>query len=426
MNPGTSDQASPANAPLRRFDVSVRTLVLVPLTAAACIILLRLMPVVLVLVIAMMIMGTLNPAVRWLERHHIKRGWAVLLSFVSLVVVGAALLVLTLAPLISQVEALVSQEPQLREHVADVLSRSSYTASYADRVRHFEYSSLVESTGPQVLVASTRVIEALTYGVSAIFLALYMMIDRDRLRGGLFGVVPRTYHVRFARILLNLETIVGGYIRGQALTCALMAVFTFIILLICKVPNPLALAAFAGFADLLPYIGAMLAVGPAALAAATRGLPTVLIVAGLLFAYQEFESRFIVPRVYGRVLRLPSAVVLIALLAGGVLGGIMGALLALPAAAALRMLLLSSRVLLPGEQVDEEHIRLKDEQAERAYAERTAGVPADEASAVAMELSERRLQDEGELALETPMTGGLLKPRQQLLAADISSTSGGH
>jgi predicted PurR-regulated permease PerM len=408
------DQAVRATAPLRRFDVSVRTLVLVPLTAAACFLLLRLLPVVLVLVLALMIMGTMNPAVRWLEHHHIKRNWAVVISFALVLLAGAGLIVLTLAPLIAQVQSLIGQEPQLREHIADTLSHSSYTAGYADRVRNFEYGSLVESTGPQVLIASTHVLEWVTYGFTAIFLALYMMIDRDRLRGGLFAVVPRAYHVRLARILLNLETIVGGYIRGQALTCAFMAVFTFVVLLVCRVPNPLALAAFAGIADLLPYVGAILAVGPAALAAASRGLPTVLVVAAVLFAYQEFESRIIVPRVYGRVLRLPSAVVLLALLAGGVLGGIMGALLALPAAAALRMLLMSSRVVLPGEQVDDERIRMRDEQVERAYAERSAGAPADQASAVAMELSKKRLQEEGELALETPMTSGL-SPDERVL-----------
>jgi predicted PurR-regulated permease PerM len=76
-----------------------------------------------------------------------------------------------------------------------------------------------------------------------------------------------------ARVRLILETIVGGYIRGQALTCALMASLTWILLTACRVPNALALAMFAGVADLLPpYVGAMLAVAPAALVASMQGL----------------------------------------------------------------------------------------------------------------------------------------------------------
>jgi len=406
--PSASDPAlRTEHVSTRRLDVSVRTLVLVPLTAAACFLLLRLLPVLLVLILALLLVGTLNPAVRWLERHHIKRTWGVLCVFGTLALVGVAVGVLTLAPLIAQVQSLVAHEPELRNKVASALSESSYTAGLAERLRNVQYSALAESSAPQMLIASKSVVAWVAYGVSAIFLALYVMIDRDRLRGGLFAITPRVYHVRLARILLNLETIVGGYIRGQALTCAFAATFTFAVLLVCRVPNALALAMFAGMADLLPYVGAMLAVGPAALAAATRGLPTVLLVSALLFSYQEFESRFIVPRVYGRVLRLPSAVVLFALLAGGALMGIMGALLALPAAAAIRMLLLSSRGLLPGEQVDDERLRALDERAERSYAERTLGAPAEQAAAIALEISEVRLREEGEQALEVPMTGGV-------------------
>jgi hypothetical protein len=98
--------------------------------------------------------------------------------------------------------------------------------------------------------------------------------------------------------------------------------------------------------------------------------------------------------------------VLISLLAGGALMGIPGALLALPTAAALRMLELASRVVLPGDCVDDERIRARDEHAEQQYAERAQGAPADQAAAIAVEVSEQRLRQDGELALEVPMTRG--------------------
>jgi predicted PurR-regulated permease PerM len=208
-------------------------------------------------------------------------------------------------------------------------------------------------------------------------------------------------------VLINLETIVGGYIRGQALTSAFMAVFTFGLLLACGVPNPLALAAFAGVADVLPYIGAALAIGPSAAAtAASQDLVRVLIVVGVMLAYQEFESRVIVPRVYGRVLRLPSSMVLLALLVGGVLMGVIGALLALPVAAALRMLFQEARTILPGERFDDSTIRERDARAEREYSDRTENMPSQEAAAVAIEITHARLEEEGgrEAALDVPMT----------------------
>jgi predicted PurR-regulated permease PerM len=225
-------------------------------------------------------------------------------------------------------------------------------------------------------------------------LALYVMIDRDRLRGELFAMLPRSQHVRLSRVLLKLETIVSGYIRGQVLTSALMAIFVFALLALCRISNPLPIALFAGLADVLPYIGGILSIVPAALAASPKGWVVVAIVIAVLLAYQEFESRFLVPRIYGRALRLPSSIVLLALLVGGTLMGIVGALLALPVAAAIRMLIEELRVMLPGEQLDDSVVRHRDESGEEEYAQRTEGVPVVKAAAIAIEISEERQHEE--------------------------------
>jgi len=87
-----------------------------------------------------------------------------------------------------------------------------------------KYDEIFRSSASSVLSFSTKLVEGIAYLVGAIFLALYMMLDRDRLRGALFAVVSRSHHIRLSRILVNLETIVGGYIRGQVITSALMAV----------------------------------------------------------------------------------------------------------------------------------------------------------------------------------------------------------
>src|SRR5660397_24002 len=83
--------------------------------------------------------------------------------------------------------------------------------------------------------------------------------------------------------------------------------------------DALAIAAFAGVADVLPYIGALLSVGAAVAAALSRGPTVIVVVLVLMLAYEELESRVIIPRIYGRALRLPSSVILFSLLAGTVL-----------------------------------------------------------------------------------------------------------
>jgi predicted PurR-regulated permease PerM len=364
------------------------------LIASGCWLLIHLAPVLLALVMSLFLIGTLNPAVEWLERHRIRRGWGVPLVFTTLLLVGVLLGMLTLPSLFSQVRELVEHEPQLRSTLAEWLSRTPMLKPLAQDVRELKYAPLAKAAAGSVWLASATAVAYFGYLVSAVFLALYMMLDRDRLRGAMFAMIPRDHHLPLSRVLLNLERIVGGYIRGQALTSGLMAGFAFILLTACGVPSALALAVFAGLADVLPYVGVVLSVGPMAVAAMSVGLIPAVIVVTVMLAYEEFESRFLVPRIYGQTLRLPSSMVLLALLVGGTLMGIVGALLALPLAAAIRMLVEELRVDLPGDSVDDTSQRERDARAEREYVNRSEGVPAARAAAIAVEMSQEQLGEQ--------------------------------
>ncbi|MGZ5380893.1 MAG: AI-2E family transporter, partial [Thermoanaerobaculia bacterium] len=333
-----------------RFELSPKTMVALLLVGASLWLLIRLWPVLLVLVAALVVAGTLSPAVRWLEEKHVRRGAGIAIVFAAFFILALLGFAITVPTLLSQAAALLEHEPALRARLANLLAGYHPSAPLAHWLRGLKYDALTGTFGATAFSFSVRVFGIAAYGVSALFLGLYIMIDRDRLRGGLFAVVPRSHHIRLSRIMMNLETIVGAYIRGQMLTSLLMAVFTFVLLKACGVENALALAVFAGLADVLPYIGALLSVGPAFLAALSRGPVVAAVVLVLMLAYEEFENRVLVPRIYGRMLRLPASVILFALLAGGTLMGILGALLALPVAAAAMMLIEELRVELPGEQ----------------------------------------------------------------------------
>jgi len=378
------------------FGLSTKTIVTLVLLIASLWLLVRLWPVLLVVVAALVVAGTLSPAVRWLETKHVRRGAGIALVFAAFFIFALLVVALTLPALVSQATALLDHEPALRARLANVLTGSHLTAPLAHWIRGLKIDSLPGTLGTTALDFSVRVFAIAAYSLSALFLALYVMIDRDRLRGGLYAVVPRSHHVRLSRIVMSLETIVGAYIRGQLLTSLLMAVFTFVLLTACGVENALALAVFAGLADVLPYIGPLLSVGPAFLAALSRGPAVAAVVLVLMLAYEEFESRVLIPRIYGRALRLPASVVMFALLAGGTLMGILGALLALPVAAAVMMLIEELRVDLPGERegLVDTQVREADDRGEDEYERRTEGVPAEQAAAIAVEISEDRRQEE--------------------------------
>ena len=219
------------------------------------------------------------------------------------------------------------------------------------------------------------------------FLSFYLLADGKRSQGVLYAVVPREYHMRLARILQNLEAIVGGYMRGQLITSAAIGLFTFLLLFILKVPNALSIALFAALADVIPFVGGLLATAPAVLSALSRGLPVGVVVLAVLFVYQEFENRILVPRVYGRALRLAPTTVVLALIAGGLLYGVLGALLALPIAAGLQMMLTELRVEMPGDDSADRLALARDAKTEATYERMSAGATAPEAGQIAKTLA---------------------------------------
>jgi predicted PurR-regulated permease PerM len=379
-----------------RIVPSPGTLIILVLLIPGLWLLNQLLPVLLVLVAALIIVGTISPAIRWLEKRRMRRGLDIAIVFTALVVLTVLFITLTIPSLMTQVINLLEQEPALHSRLVTWLEGSHLTSPLAELLRHVHPGDLVTMATSDPIEFSRRVVAIFAYILSSVFLALYIMIDRDRLRGGLFLVVPRSHHIRLSRVMLNLETIVGGYIRGQVITSALMAIFVYLLLKACGVSEALAIAAFAGVADVLPYIGALLSVGAAVAAALSRGPTVIVVVLVLMLAYEELESRVIIPRIYGRALRLPSSVILFSLLAGTVLWGIPGALLALPVAAAMRMLIEELRVELPGQQQQAEDVetRERDNRGEEEYEHRTEGMPAAQAAAIAVEISADRQSEE--------------------------------
>ena len=394
--------------PLLRFEISARTLGLALLAVAAVWCAIQLVNVLIVVTVALIIVGTVNPLVGSLERRGFRRGRALAAVFVVLGLVIVALLVLMIPAVVSQLLELTTEAPRARDHLVTWLGQYESATSIAKSVHGLPVDDLMARAGAAVLGYSTAIITAIGYAVTTMFLAIYLLADPVRSKGTLYALVPRHYHLKLARILMNLEVIVGGYVRGQLITSAAITLFVFGLLTILDIDNALALAIFAGFTDVIPFVGGMIGSAPVIIAASRAGASTAIAVAILMFVYQEIESRILIPRVYGGVLRLSPAVVIIALLIGGTLLGILGALLALPIAAGVQMLMRELRVELPGEERADGAVRAADAKEEQIYEQLTIGVTAANAGVIAGELAEKTEENEGdahELCMPTsPMT----------------------
>jgi predicted PurR-regulated permease PerM len=358
----------------------------------------RLWPVVLVLAVSLILLGTANPLVSRLQRRGLSRGVGVALILMAALLTTSGLALITVPALWAQVAHMLQELPGAQLRLADWLARSPMGAQLAETVRNARVESLLMSSSRQAMAYSSDAAALLGYGATSVALAVYLLIDPHHAQGGLYAIVPRIYHVRLARIVLNLETIVGGYMRGQLLTSGAMGLFVFVLLTVCRIPNALAMAAFAAVADVIPFVGGVLALAPVVLAVLPHGKGLTLVVVVAMILYQEFENRVLIPRVYGRALRLSAAAVTLALLVGGQLLGMVGALLALPFAAAIRMVVLELRVELPGELAEGPESRQRDAQAEETYAVLSAGAPAQEAAVIAVAIAgEGRKESEREV-----------------------------
>jgi len=370
-----------------RFEIAPRSIAWILATIVGVWLFLQLRAIVLLLVVALVFAGTFNPLVEWIERRGLKRVYALTLLSVALLLVTSLLIFLMGPPLIEQLAQIVRDAPRHREQLIALLQQRDVTAPLARAVQNAGLQEMFASIESDLVSYSSRAITAVGWAVTTLFLSFYFLADGKRTQGALYAIVPRDYHMRLARILQNLETIVGGYMRGQLITSAAIGLFTFLLLVICKVPNALFLAWFAALADVIPFIGGLLATAPAVLAALSRGVPTGIVVLVALFLYQEVENRILVPKVYGRVLRLSSTTVVLALVAGGVLYGVIGALLALPIAAGLQMMLAELRVELPGDDSDDRSEIARDAKTEATYERMSAGATAPEAGQIARDLA---------------------------------------
>ncbi|MBS1121979.1 MAG: family transporter [Deltaproteobacteria bacterium] len=408
-----------------RIEIAPRTIGYVLLVAAGVWMIVQLSAVLVVILVALVLAGTLDPLVQWLERRGLRRGRALILLFLAITAAIGAILLLTVPPLISQLMHLIEDAPKTRDNIVRSLHGYPWAKPIVQAVKAIPVNDLVVRAGNGLIGYSEQILTVIGYTITTVVLAIYLLVDPVRARGMLYAVVPRNHHVKLARILLELKTIVGGYMRGQLITSISIGVFVFALLTAFRVEDALALALFAAMTDIIPFIGGYIASVPVIAAVAGSGSAAVIGVTAIMILYQEFESRILVPRVYGRVLRLPPAIVLIALLVGGMLMGILGALLALPIAAGIQMVVRELRVELPGESPSSDATRQRDEKAEGIYERLAEGATAADAGVIAGELAQQFKADEkqgGAVTAEMPaivsseLSGG---PQDNLPAAAV-------
>jgi predicted PurR-regulated permease PerM len=299
------------------------------------------------MVIATFFAVALYPLAAWVQRRVLGDRWRALATFLVFLVVflGLGGLVTAFAvPLVREGTKFAGQLPELIDQaragegpVGRLLERTNvleWVENNQDRIDDFVNGLTAPAAGAALSVA-TGVAGAVTVFV----LAYLMVLEGPKVVEGATSVFPPATAVRIRRVGTDCARSVTGYISGNLLISAICGGLTYVVLLILGIPFAGLIALFVGLADLVPLVGATLGGAVAVLAGFLHSTTAGIVVLVFFVLYQQLENHLLQPLIFARTVKLNPLTVIVAILLGVELLGVLGALLAIPVAGMVQVIL---------------------------------------------------------------------------------------
>ncbi|MEX1079024.1 MAG: AI-2E family transporter [Homoserinimonas sp.] len=296
----------------------------------------------------------LDPLVTWLESKHFPRWLAILTVLAGVLGVFTGLVFALIPVIVEQVERLVQQIQEIirlaqTDDLVDVV-QEIFPGLDVPRILG-EASVFIAnldffSIGGGVLQAGIGVATAAFGAIIVLILTLYFTSSLNSMKRGMYQLVPASKRESFVDISEQVTSSVGRYVVGQGSLALINGVLSFIFLSIIGAEYSVLLAFIAFLFGLVPLVGTLTGSTIIVLLVLLfNGWPTVLAAAIYYLVYMQIEAYLINPRIMNRAVRVPGVLVVIAALAGGTLLGVLGALVAIPFAAA--VLIIVRQVIVP-------------------------------------------------------------------------------
>lgn len=319
----------------------VRLIAIVAACAGALYLLFLVRGVIELVVIAVLAAVAFAPVVDAVQRIGIRRAWAI-----SAVYLGCALAIAGAGALV--VPSVVSQVGQLShdaQHGVADLRANETVRRYDDRYRVTEKAQAQLKTLPEHLDKAAAPLRDVTVGavgfvsdlVAVLSIAFLLILHGERYTRSALGLLPAERAARWRRLLPQLYRAVSGYVLGNLAISAIAGTGAWIAMTLLGVPFALPLALMVAFLDLIPMVGATLAAVIVALAALLVSPLAAVVWLAYMFIYQQAENYLVAPVVYRRSVQVSPLVTILSVLVGATLLGLLGALLAIPAAAAIQL-----------------------------------------------------------------------------------------
>ena len=314
----------------------------VAVTVGLVAVLITISSVLILIGLALFIAVGLEPAVSWLVRHRFPR-WAAVTAVVVLgFVLFGGFLALAIPVVITQGTQLVTNLPGYLQAAQDhnsVLGKLNAQFHIQQELTQAFSGASTASLASGVLGVGVVVFSAIGSALIVVVLTIYLLADLPRVRAGLYRLAPESRRPRVILIGDEIFAKVGGYVLGNLVISVIAGTATLIWLLAFGVSYALLVALFVALLDLIPVVGTAIGGVAATLVALTASPLTALLTAGFFVLYRVLEDYLLVPRIIGRVVKVPALLTVVAVLLGAALLGVIGALVAIPLAAALLLVL---------------------------------------------------------------------------------------
>ena len=340
---GTGSLGAPGRPMNRRspFFVGMAGAAGVAVTFAVIELILKAGSVLVLIGMALFVAAGLDPIVGWLTRRHVPRWAAVIIAISCVLGVVALFFALAIPRVTAEATVLVHQLP----HYAHTLQNHNSELGRLNTKYHVEQrlAKLVSSHGSSllggVLGVGKLVLSAISSALIVAVLSIYFVAGLPGIKRFGYRLVPQSRRPRVILLGDEIFSKVGGYVLGNVLTSLIIGIGTALWMLALGIPYPVLLGLFVALIDLIPIIGSYIGGAAVTLVALSVSLLVAIATLGFYICYKLAEDYLIVPKVMGRTVQVPATVTLVAVLIGGTLLGIVGALVAIPMAAAARLLL---------------------------------------------------------------------------------------
>ncbi len=288
----------------------------------------------------------LDPAVRFLQMRGIPRGIGVALVFAVLLGCAAAFISLLVPITVEQLTLFFQSLPGIVEKVMGTQSFQVFDTKYHVRDQLTTYINQIASTSTdrggifeQIIAAGQALANGLFGTLVVLVLTLYFLASLPTMKKWGYKLVAKRHRIRVAELTEQITRSVGYYVLGQTTVALLNATFALTVMLILGIPYPWLFFCVVAILAFIPLVGPPAAFVVVTLVALTKGWGTALAFAVIYMVYLQVEAYFVSPKIMQRAVSVPGPVAVIAVIAGGSLLGVLGAVMAIPTAAAIMLLI---------------------------------------------------------------------------------------